>query len=226
MQYHQIFQGTFLKRPNRFLSLIDLEGQEITAHVKNTGRCRELLLPGATVYLAYNGNLNRKTQYDLIAVRKGGRLINIDAQAPNKVFGEWALRGNFLPELICLKPETTWGHSRFDFYWESRTKRGFVEVKGVTLENGGAVYFPDAPTERGVKHVEELISCKQAGYEATLFLVVQMEGASYWAPNDATHPEFGAAVRRAVSAGVKVLAYDCKVAPNQLEIRHPVPVRL
>ena len=243
MRYERISKGRFLSRPNRFIAHVELGGEVVVTHVKNTGRCRELLVPGATVYLEKSDRPARKTLYDLVAVEKGRRLINMDAQAPNKVFGEWATAGHFVPALTLLRPENTWGNSRFDFYWEAggaeaptsatdgqtadiSGRRGFVEVKGVTLEEGGAVYFPDAPTQRGLKHVEELIACRKAGYEATLFLVVQMEGVSFWSPNDRTHPAFGEAVRRAAGAGVKILAYDCRVEPESLELREPVPIRL
>ncbi|WP_297721337.1 DNA/RNA nuclease SfsA [Intestinimonas sp.] len=228
MQYQTVKKAVFLRRPNRFIAQVALEGVEETVHVKNTGRCRELLVPGAVVYLEDCGRPGRKTRYDLVAVEKGERLINMDAQAPNKVFGEWAAAGGFRAGLTLLRPETTWGNSRFDFYWESSEtgRKGFVEVKGVTLEEGGAVYFPDAPTERGVKHVEELMACRAAGYEAALCLVVQMEGVAFWSPNDRTHPAFGAAVRRAVAAGVELLCMDCKVTPDSLTMGRPVEVRL
>ena len=228
MQYLTVKKAVFLRRPNRFIAHVALEGAEETVHVKNTGRCRELLVPGATVYLAEGKNPSRKTRYDLIAVEKGERLINMDAQAPNQVFGEWAASGGFLPGLTLLRPETTWGNSRFDFYWESsgNGRKGFVEVKGVTLEEDGAVYFPDAPTERGVKHVEELIACRAAGYEAALFLVVQMERVAFWSPNDRTHSAFGEAVRRAAAAGVEILCRDCRVTPDSLTMGEPVEVRL
>lgn len=228
MQYQTVKKAVFLRRPNRFIAQVELEGAEETVHVKNTGRCRELLVPGAAVYLAEGTNPNRKTRYDLIAVEKGDRLINMDAQAPNRVFGEWAAAGGFRSGLTLLRPETTWGNSRFDFYWESSEngRKGFVEVKGVTLEEGGAVYFPDAPTERGVKHVEELMACRAAGYEAALFLVVQMEGVAFWSPNDRTHPSFGAAVRRAAAAGVEILCRDCRVTPDSLTMGEPVEIRL
>lgn len=228
MQYLTVKKAVFLRRPNRFIAQVELEGAEETVHVKNTGRCRELLVPGATVYLAEGKNPSRKTRYDLIAVEKGERLINMDAQAPNQVFGEWAASGGFRPGLTSLRPETTWGNSRFDFYWESsgNGRKGFVEVKGVTLEEDGAVYFPDAPTERGVKHVEELIACREAGYEAALFLVVQMERVAFWSPNDRTHPAFGEAVRRAAAAGVEILCRDCRVTSDSLTMGEPVEVRL
>lgn len=226
MRYDNIRPGAFLARPNRFIAHVELDGEAVICHVKNTGRCRELLVPGATVYVQEWDKPERKTKFDLIAVEKGERLINMDAQAPNQVFGEWAAAGSFVPGLTLLRPETTYGKSRFDFYWEAGTRRGFVEVKGVTLEEGGAAYFPDAPTERGVKHVEELTACLEAGYEACLFLVVQMEGASFWSPNDRTHPAFGAAVRRAAHAGVTVMAYDCAVAPESLCLNRAVRVKL
>ena len=226
MQYSDIHKAVFRSRPNRFIAKVELDGAEATVHVKNTGRCRELLVPGATVYLEKSGNPARKTLYDLVAVEKGPRLINMDAQAPNKVFGEWAAAGWFRPGLTLLRPETTWGRSRFDFYWEAGEQKGFVEVKGCTLEEDGACFFPDAPTERGVKHVEELIAAHAAGFDACLFLVIQMSGVDYWSPNDRTHPEFGGAVRRAAVAGVEVLAYDCTVSPDALALGRPVEVRL
>ena len=208
------------------MAQVELAGETVTCHVKNTGRCRELLVPGVRVYLEESGNPNRKTKYDLIAVEKGERLINMDAQAPNQVFGEWARAGRFVPDLTLLRPETKYGASRFDFYWEAPDRRGFVEVKGVTLEEAGAAYFPDAPTERGVKHVEELMACRAAGYEAALFLVVQMEGVAFWSPNDRTHPAFGAAVRAAAAAGVEILCRDCRVTPDSLTMGAPVAIRL
>ena len=228
MQYQNVKKAVFLRRPNRFIAQVMLEGAEETVHVKNTGRCRELLVPGATVYLEDCGRPERKTRYDLIAVEKGDRLINMDAQAPNKVFGEWAAAGGFRDGLTLLRPETTWGNSRFDFYWESSEngRKGFVEVKGVTLEEAGAAYFPDAPTERGVKHVEELMACRAAGYEATLFLVVQMADVGVWRPNDRTHPAFGGAVRRAAGAGVELLCRDCEVTPETIAMGKPVEIRL
>lgn len=226
MQYGKILPARFLARPNRFVARVEAEGQELVCHVKNTGRCRELLVPGATVWLEESPNPNRKTKYDLIAVEKGDRLINMDAQAPNQVFREWAQAGGFRKDLTLLRPETTYGSSRFDFYWESSEKRGFVEVKGVTLEEDGVVRFPDAPTLRGVKHLEELVKAHQAGYQAAVCFVIQMEDVRWFAPNDATHPEFGQALRQAAAAGVEVLAMDCAVTPGSLEIRSPVPIRL
>ena len=226
MRYKKIHPGTFLARPNRFVAQVALAGREETCHVKNTGRCRELLVPGARVYLEESGNPGRKTKYDLVAVEKGDRLINMDAQAPNQVFGEWARAGRFVPELTLLQPEKRYGASRFDFYWEGPGRRGFVEVKGVTLEEGGHARFPDAPTQRGVKHLEELIACQGEGYEAAVCFVIQMAGMEDFAPNDATHPAFGAALRRAAGAGVRVLAMECAVTPEELRVVRPLPVRL
>lgn len=226
MQYQSIKKGIFLNRPNRFIAHVETDGREEVAHVKNTGRCKELLVPGAAVYLEESGNPARKTRYDLIAVEKGGLLVNMDAQAPNKVFQEWAEGGGFLAGLTLLRPETTWGSSRFDFYWEAGDRRGFVEVKGVTLEENGHARFPDAPTERGVKHLEELIRCRGAGYEAAVCFVIQMAGMKDFAPNDVTHPAFGEALRRAAAAGVAVLAMECDVAPERLTIARAVEVCL
>lgn len=227
MRYSNIRAGRFLARPNRFVAHVELDGETVVCHVKNTGRCRELLVPGATVYLQESGNPARKTKFDLIAVDKGGLLVNMDAQAPNQVFREWAEAGQFVPGLTLLRPETTWGKSRFDFYWELSTqRRGFVEVKGVTLEENGHARFPDAPTLRGVKHLEELALCRQQGYEATVCFVLQMAGMADFAPNDATHPEFGAALRRAAQSGVEVLARECTVTPATLALAGSVPVRL
>ena len=226
MHYGEVVRGTFLSRPNRFIARVMLEEGEALCHVKNTGRCRELLVPGAPVYLEAAENPARKTRWDLIAVEKGELLINMDAQAPNKVFGEWAAAGNFQKNLTLLKPETTFGASRFDFYWEAGPISGFVEVKGVTLEQDGVVLFPDAPTERGVKHLEELVKARQAGYEAAVCFLIQMERVEWFQPNDGTHPAFGAALRRARDAGVEVLALDCRVGPDFLEAGRAVEVRL
>ena len=226
MQYGKILPASFLSRPNRFVARVEAEGEELVCHVKNTGRCRELLVPGATVWLEESPNPSRKTKFDLIAVEKGDRLINMDAQAPNKVFGEWAAAGGFREGLTLLRPETTYGSSRFDFYWESLNSRGFVEVKGVTLEEDGVVRFPDAPTLRGVKHLDELVKAREAGYEAAVCFVIQMENVRWFAPNDVTHPEFGQALRRAAQAGVEILAMDCAVTPQSLTMGKSVPIRL
>ena len=234
MEYGKIFSGVFLARPNRFIAHVEVEGRVEVCHVKNTGRCRELLIPGVPVWLEESGNPARKTKYDLIAVEKarpgGPLLINLDSQAPNKVFGEWAAAGGlgFAPTL--LRPETTYGNSRFDYYWEysegETLRRGFWEVKGVTLEEDGTARFPDAPTLRGVKHLEELVLAHGAGCEAGVCFLVQMEGMGCVEPNDTTHPEFGAALRRAARAGVEVLALECAVEPGRLTVKGPVPIRL
>lgn len=227
MRYEAICKGSFLARPNRFIAHVELDGETVVCHVKNTGRCRELLVPGAAVYLQKCDSAARKTKFDLIAVEKAGYgLINMDAQAPNQVFGEWARSGAFTPDLTLLRPEVSWGSSRFDFYFEAGARKGFVEVKGVTLEEGGGAFFPDAPTERGVKHIEELMACRAAGYEACLCFVIQMERAAYFSPNDRTHPAFGSALRRAAAAGVRLMAYDCLVAPDSLSMDRQVNIVL
>lgn len=226
MQYQRIEKGRFLSRPNRFIAHVELDGRTEVVHVKNTGRCRELLTPGAAVYVEKSDNPARKTQYDLIAVEKGTLLVNMDAQAPNQVFREWAEAGNFQGELTILRPETTWGDSRFDFYWEAGGRRGFVEVKGVTLEEDGHACFPDAPTERGVKHLNELVRCQTDGYEAAVCFVIQIAGMKDFAPNDRTHPAFGDALRRAAQAGVRIMARECAVTPDSLTIGAAVPVLL
>lgn len=184
MTYPNSIPARFLSRPNRFVAQVELDGVETTVHVKNTGRCRELLVPGARVWLVKSDNPSRKTAYDLVAVEKGDRLINMDSQAPNAVFGEWAQARCFVPGLTLLKPEYKHGDSRFDFYWEAGDRKGFVEVKGVTLEQNGAVYFPDAPTQRGIKHLHGLTTCLDEGYEAAVCFVIQMEQADFFSPND------------------------------------------
>lgn len=238
MKYPNIQAGTFLARPNRFVAQVEVEGSLQVCHVKNTGRCRELLVPGCRVYLVDSHSPARKTRYDLVAVEKEGLagplLINMDSQAPNRVFGEWAAAGGlgFVP--ARLQPEMTYGNSRFDYYWElskegersSNLTRGFVEVKGVTLEEDRIARFPDAPTLRGVKHLEELASARRAGYGAAVCFVVQMEGMRWVEPNDATHPAFGEALRRAARAGVEVMALECGVTPDTLQILRPIPVKL
>lgn len=234
MEYGKILPAVFRARPNRFIARVEVEGRPEICHVKNTGRCRELLLPGVKVWLEESANPARKTRYDLIAVEKirpeGPLLINMDSQAPNRVFGEWAAAGGlgFVPTL--LRPETAYGSSRFDFYWEltenGQLRRGFWEVKGVTLEENNVARFPDAPTLRGVKHLEELVTARRAGYGAGVCFIVQMEGMDRVEPNDATHPAFGAALRRAAEAGVEVLALECGVEPGRLTVRRPIPVIL
>ena len=226
-EYPHIVPARFLARPNRFIARVSLmDGREETVHVKNTGRCRELLVPGAPVWLARSGNSNRKTAFDLVAVDKGGLLINMDAQAPNRVFAEWAQAGRFRPGLTLLRPETRWGGSRFDFYWEAGAARGFVEVKGVTLERDGLALFPDAPTDRGARHLRELAAARAEGYEAVVCFVIQMKGPRRFRPNGETDPRFAADLAAAARAGVEVLALDCRVTPDSLTLDAPVPVEL
>ena len=224
MRYGQVKKGVFLSRPNRFIAHVALDGVETVCHVKNTGRCRELLVPGAAVYLEKGTNPGRKTAYDLIAVEKNGKLINMDAQAPNKVFAEWAMR--FDPATIAVHSEYRFGQSRLDFCLETPQGLHLVEVKGVTLEEDGHTRFPDAPTERGVKHLHELMHAVTLGHRATVFFVIQMADVVDFAPNDATHPAFGEALRRAKAAGVNIAAYCCRVTPESMEIDRPVEIRL
>jgi len=237
MRYEQIVRAEFVERPNRFIAYVNIDGKQEVVHVKNTGRCRELLVPQAVVYLEKSDVADRKTAYDLVAVEKNRRLINMDSQAPNKVVEEWLWKKELLPDLVLLRPETKFGNSRFDFYAEcgeaEEKKKIFIEVKGVTLEEDGVVLFPDAPSDRAVKHVEELIQAKEAGYEAYIIFVIQMRGVKYFLPNGETHPEFARVLERANAAGVKVLAYDCEVQlseeePLQLDvhIQDSVPVYL
>jgi len=226
MHYSNIQRANFLRRPNRFIAYIEVDGREEVCHVKNTGRCRELLTDRATIYVEHHDNPKRKTKYSLIAVEKGDLLINMDSQAPNKVVGEWLLEKEPFGKVKLLKPECTYGSSRFDFYLETEAEKIFIEVKGVTLEEDGIVRFPDAPTERGIKHLEELCACVEAGYKAAVIFVVQMEGMQHFEPNEKTHPQFGEALRQARKAGVQVLAYECKVMPSSLEITKSIPVML
>lgn len=226
MKYREIVQGIFLERPNRFIAYVELMGKRERVHVKNTGRCKELLLPGACVYLEESENPERSTAFDLVAVKKGERIVNMDSQAPNKVVGEWLSTKAFFPDLTYVRPETVYGNSRFDFYMETEKEKIFMEVKGVTLEEDGVVRFPDAPSERAVKHVEELIAAKRDGYRVFVMFVIQMEGVRYFTPNRNTHPEFADALCKAAEAGVEILAYDCKVTPDSLTLNCPVPVKL
>ena len=226
MRYDHIRKGVFQARPNRFVAEVLLDGKSVICHVKNTGRCRELLVPGAVVYLDEVSARHRKTKYDLVAVEKQGMLINMDSQAPNRVFQEYVDRGDFLPEVTQIRPEYTFGEGRFDFYLEQGKQKHLVEVKGVTLEEYGVVRFPDAPTERGVKHINGLMEALKQGYISWLCFVVQMSGVRYLEPNDETHPAFGEILRRAKTAGVRVLALECEVTPDSLTITKQVPVHL
>ncbi|MDO4338147.1 MAG: DNA/RNA nuclease SfsA [Eubacteriales bacterium] len=226
MKYEMIKKAAFLSRPNRFIAQVELDGKIETVHVKNTGRCKELLIPGASVILEESKNPGRKTKYDLVCVKKQGRWINMDSQIPNKAAVEWVQQGNLFPEKVKLYPERKYGNSRFDIYVESPVRRAFIEVKGVTLEEENIARFPDAPTQRGVKHIEELINCLKEGYEAYLLFVIQMKGIRKFEPNWDTHREFGETLKAARAAGVKLLAYDCLITEDSIEIQSPVPIDL
>lgn len=226
MKYENTKRAVFLDRPNRFIAHVDLNGQTETVHVKNTGRCKELLIPGTEVILEESVNPARKTKYDLICVNKSGRWVNMDSQVPNKAAAEWIRAGRLFPEEVTLKTEKVYGNSRFDIYVESPCRKAFIEVKGVTLEENDIARFPDAPTQRGVKHVEELIRCQEDGYEAYLLFVIQMKGIREFEPNWSTHPQFGEVLQKAQNAGVHLLAYDCLIREDYIEIQDPVPIRL
>ena len=225
MHYDSMVSGVFLARPNRFIAHVKIDGQAEVVHVKNTGRCRELLPVGAQVWCQHSANPNRKTKYDLITVKKAHRLINMDSQAPNLAAREWLAAGG-LGEIQNLKAETKHGDSRFDFSFTKDGKQCFLEVKGVTLENDGICAFPDAPTERGAKHLRGLTEAAREGYGAYVLFVIQMTDVKYLHPNDATDPEFGKALREAAANGVEVLAVDCDVTVDEMNIGKFVPVRL
>lgn len=219
MKYSNIVKGTFLDRPNRFIAHVELDGKRETVHVKNTGRCRELLLPGAEIWLTAPGTEGRKTKYDLVTVRKeNGLLVNIDSQAPNAVVKEWLEKQQY----DAVVPEYTYGDSRIDFYMERGAERTLMEVKGCTLEREGIGYFPDAPTDRGVKHLRELAKAVKDGYRAALAFAIQMDGIKEVRPNIQTHPEFGAAMQEAREAGVEILFLSCHVEPDGLEVKEAV----
>lgn len=222
--YERIIQGEFLARPNRFIAKVRTADGVETCHVKNTGRCAELLVPGAKVTLAAGDNPSRKTRWDLVAVEKGSLLINMDSQAPNRAAQEALPR--LFPGLTLVQPEKVCGESRLDFYLEVGPRKIYMEVKGVTLEREGAALFPDAPTLRGVKHLRELEKCVAAGDEAVLLLVIQMKGVTHFSPNWQTHAAFGDALIHARRTGVTVLAYDCLVTPDSMTLDRPVPLRL
>ena len=226
MRYERIERAVFLERPNRFIAYVELNGQKETVHVKNTGRCAELLVPGASVYIQRSANPDRKTKWDLIAVEKGSRMINMDSQIPNRVVQEWIEGGALFENVTQIRPETTWGNSRFDLYVEAGGRKIFIEVKGVTLERDGVCLFPDAPSDRAVKHLEELARAVKEGYEAYVFFVIQMRDVKYFTPNRETHPAFADALQKAAAAGVRVLAYDCEVSPDSIVVRDPVDVVL
>lgn len=226
MRYDNIHKGKFLSRPNRFIANVEIDGKAEVCHVKNTGRCKELLIEGCTVWLEHSDSASRKTAFDLVAVEKGDRLINMDSQAPNKAVGEWLREKMPFGEGFSVYPEKKYGNSRFDFYLESQDRKIFMEVKGCTLEKDGVVLFPDAPTLRGVKHIEELSHCLDEGYEAYIMILVQMSYVKYFTPNYDTHPEFGEALEKASRKGVKILCYDCDVTPDSLTVGKPVKVKL
>ena len=225
MRYANMMPGVFRKRPNRFIAHVDIEGQEQVVHVKNTGRCRELLVPGAAVWCQRSDNPARKTRYDLIAVKKGSRLINMDSQAPNTAAREWLESGG-LGKIDNLRPETVHGDSRFDFSFTLEGKPCFLEVKGVTLEENGVCAFPDAPTERGAKHLRGLAEAVRQGYGAYVLFVIQMADVKYLRPNDRTDPDFGTALREAAAQGVNILAVACRISEDTMEISGSVPVHL
>ena len=216
MIYENIKTAKFIDRPNRFIANVEIDGKSEVCHVKNTGRCRELLTEGAAVYVQEINDSKRKTKYDLISVYKGERLINMDSQVPNKVFHEWLLRKELFKNIKLIKPECKYKNSRFDFYIEADNKKIFVEVKGVTLEENGVVMFPDAPTERGLKHLNELSESADDGYEAYVCFVIQMKDVLYFTPNYKTHNEFGEALKCIEKNGVNLIALDCEVTKDSI----------
>lgn len=223
MKYPNIYKAKFHSRPNRFIAYAELNGETVICHVKNTGRCKELLVPGCDVYLTESDNPARKTKYDLVAVIKNGELFNIDSQAPNIAVGEYLRK--IYPEAL-IRPETKFGNSRFDFYIEKGEDKIIVEVKGVTLERNGVALFPDAPTERGVKHIKELTDFAEKGYKTQILFVIQTDNVKYFAPNDETHKEFGDALRMAKEKGVTVEAVNCTVTPDSMIIKDNIQVAL
>ena len=231
MKYKNVKEARFISRPNRFIAKVDIVGEEVTVHVKNTGRCRELLVPGCRVFLERAENPERKTPYDLIAVekkREDGKalLINMDSQVVNAAAEEWLKKGLLFSRDAKIRREVTYKNSRFDFYIEDGDKKAFLEVKGVTLERDGVVLFPDAPTERGVKHLSELCECIKDGYSAYVLFVIQMKEVTLFRPNDEMHKAFGDALRAADRAGVKIIAMDCSIEPDSIEIDKEVKVVL
>lgn len=216
MKYDNIKRAKFISRPNRFIANIEIDGKNELCHVKNTGRCKELLVEGASIYVEEHDNPNRKTKYSLISVYKGNRLINIDSQVPNKVFHEWLLKGNLFENISLIKAECKYNNSRFDFYIEADNRKIFVEVKGVTLEEDSIVMFPDAPTERGLKHLNELSDSLDEGYEAYVCFVIQMKDVEHFTPNYKTHREFGDTLKEINNKGVNLIALDCQVTKDTI----------
>lgn len=224
MKYSNVYKGTFIERPNRFIAICEIDGKKETCHVKNTGRCRELLVKGATVYLEKSSNPNRKTQFDLIAVEKNDRLINMDSQIPNFVVAESL--NKIFSDITFVKQEYKYGNSRFDIYIETKTDKIFVEVKGVTLEEDGVVRFPDAPTERGIKHLKELQKAVEEGYRACVVFLVQMQDVKYFEPNYETHPQFASELKKAHENGVEIFVYDSVVTPDEIIMNKKVEIKM
>jgi sugar fermentation stimulation protein A len=224
MTYENICKGIFLNRPNRFIAQVEIDGTVEICHVKNTGRCRELLIPGTEVYVNHVVSHTRSTAYDLIAVYKNDMLVNIDSYAPNLAFGEYLRQGSFIDGVTFVKAESKYGGSRFDFYVETAASKAFIEVKGVTLEENGVAMFPDAPTERGVKHLNELAACIADGYDAYAVFVIQMKGISRFTPNYKTHQAFGDTLAKAANMGVNVCAFDCVIKPDEMVIDSLIPI--
>lgn len=225
MRYNNIYPAVFINRPNRFIANIEIDGAEQVCHVKNTGRCGELLVDRAEIYVQKNDNPSRKTMYDLIAVKKGNRIVNMDSQAPNYLVKEWLLEKNPFGKITYLKPEQKCGNSRFDFYMETENSRTYIEVKGVTLENNNVVSFPDAPSQRAVKHLKELCELKTRGYDCYVIFVVQMENVKYFRPETQRHEEFAQALIEANNCGVRIMAVDCRVEKDFIIINKEVGVR-
>jgi len=226
MTYDNVHKGIFKSRPNRFIAEVEINGKIEVCHVKNTGRCKELLVPCATVYANYADSPSRATKYDLIAVEKGDLLINMDSYAPNIAFGEYLRQGKFFENVTLIKPEAKYGTSRFDFYVETANSKSFIEVKGVTLEENGVAMFPDAPTERGIKHLNELAACIADGYDAYVVFVVQMKDIRHFTPNYKTHAAFGEALRKVMSMGVNAMAFDCEVTAEKMVVSERIPIKL
>lgn len=226
MRYENIYPGVFLERPNRFIARVLLDGREETCHVKNTGRCKELLLPGAEIWLNRPDSAVRKTKYDLVAVRKGDRLVNIDSSAPNRLCLEWFRTGGGFSGASRIRSEVTYGGSRLDFRVEWKNKIHYIEVKGVTLEEDGIARFPDAPSLRGLRHVRELIKAAGEGCGAVIIFIIQMERVKCFTPNWQTQPEFGFALQEAAAAGVEIWSWECKVRPEEIMVNRPVPMLL
>jgi sugar fermentation stimulation protein A len=228
MTYQTVIEGLFIERPNRFIAKILIEGKEEICHVKNTGRCKELLVPGAVVFLEdHRQNIKtRKTKFSLIGVQKGDKLINIDSQAPNKVVGEWLRTEALFSHIQTIKPEYSYKASRFDFFVQTEDKKYLIEVKGVTLEDEGTALFPDAPTMRGLKHIEELCNAQREGYETYLIFVIQMKGVQYFTPNAQMQQAFFDALKEAQKQGVLLLAYDCYIEKDSMVLADPVKIRL